>query len=126
MSETEIFNFEGCKFLKYNDKMSVPRQGIHFGAGVKALCYARFDFYKKLELVQYCKRGRMNNPECGITIRCCSDFEATEHSVEVPIWELNSSPRNFEQLQTCNQMCLLSEWDESKPRDCENCSGIIK
>jgi hypothetical protein len=26
----------------------------------------------------------------------------------------------------CNQMCLLSEWDENKPRDCENCSGRIK
>jgi hypothetical protein len=23
----------------------------------------------------------------------------------------------------CNQMCLLSEWDENKPRDCENCKG---
>jgi len=23
----------------------------------------------------------------------------------------------------CNQMCLLSEWDEYKPRDCKNCSG---
>ena len=26
----------------------------------------------------------------------------------------------------CNGMCLLSEWDENKPRDCENCSGRIK
>ena len=22
-------------------------------------------------------------------------------------------------------MCLLSEWDEYKPRDCKNCSGRI-
>jgi hypothetical protein len=27
--------------------------------------------------------------------------------------------------RNCNQMCLLSEWDENKPRDCENCSGRI-
>ena len=23
----------------------------------------------------------------------------------------------------CSRMCMLSEWDESKPRDCETCSG---
>ena len=23
----------------------------------------------------------------------------------------------------CNMMCLYSEWDENKPRDCANCSG---
>jgi hypothetical protein len=24
---------------------------------------------------------------------------------------------------SCNMMCLLSEWDENKPRDCPRCSG---
>jgi len=25
----------------------------------------------------------------------------------------------------CNMMCLLSEWDENKPRVCATCSGRI-
>lgn len=28
-------------------------------------------------------------------------------------------------FNACNSMCLLSEWDENKPRDCGNCSGRI-
>ncbi len=24
---------------------------------------------------------------------------------------------------SCNKMCLLSEWDENKPRDCSTCLG---
>jgi len=31
-----------------------------------------------------------------------------------------------EENKSCNKMCLLSEWDENKPRDCENCSGRTK
>jgi len=34
--------------------------------------------------------------------------------------------KEYEKLisgKTCNRMCLLSEWDEYKPRDCSTCSG---
>jgi hypothetical protein len=92
--ETETFEFEGCKHLKYDDDMTVPRQGISLFQQ-KALCYARFDMDGQLQLVQYCIRGRMNFPEAGIPTRCCSDFEIATHKVIVPIWELDSSPRDF-------------------------------
>jgi hypothetical protein len=96
--DTETFIFKGCKFLQYDKPMCVPRQGISLG-GNKSLCYARFDIDGKLNLVQFCKRGRMNHVESGITYKCCGDFEEITHTVDVPIWELDSSPRNFESLK---------------------------
>ena len=92
--DSEEFIFDGCKFLKYDGDMSVPRQGINIGRQ-KSLCYARFNADGVLDLVQYCKRGRMNYPEAGITRQCCSDFETITHKITVPIWELDSSPRDF-------------------------------
>jgi hypothetical protein len=93
MSETETYVFKGCKYLLYNQNMCVPRQGINLGT--PTLCYARIDVDGVLQLVQYCKRGRINFPEAGITVKCCSDYKEITHTVVVPIAELNSSPRDF-------------------------------
>jgi hypothetical protein len=101
-TDTETYKFIGCKFLRYKDEMTVPRQGISM-RGQAALCYARFDVDGNLQLVQYCKRGRMNHPEAGLSQKCCSDYEETTHEIEVPVWELNSSPRDYEILKVENE-----------------------
>jgi len=92
-----IFEFKGCHELKY-DGFNVPRQAIVFG-GKTVICFARFDPDRVLQLVQFCKRGRMNGPESGITTKCCSDYEEVEHCIEVPAEELNSGPHNFGELK---------------------------
>jgi hypothetical protein len=113
VEETETFEFQGCKFLCYHEAMTVPRQGISLGQ--KALCYARFDPDGILQLVQYCKRGRMNFPEAGITKKCCSDYEEIKHIVVVPISELNSSPRDFKMPHASTS--------ENMEADCPFCHG---
>ena len=39
----------------------------------------------------------------------------------IPNYDMNCIVK--EHGLTCNRMCLLSEWDENKPRDCSVCRG---
>ncbi len=87
------FKFKGCHELQY-EGFSVPRQAISLGGGT-AICFARHDYDRNLQLVQFCKRGRMNSPESGITLECCPDYKEVDHTVEVSDAELESGPQNF-------------------------------
>jgi hypothetical protein len=89
------FNFKGCRHLQY-DGFSVPRQAISAGKET-AICFARHDLDGNLQLVQFCPRGRLNDPMSGITIKCCADFDEIKHSVSVGEKELESSPATFNQ-----------------------------
>ena len=85
--------FKGCKYLQY-EGYSIPRQAISLN-GETALCYARLDPDGVLQLCQFCIRGRMNDPESGITKKCCSSYEEVIHAIEVDEKELESNPRDF-------------------------------
>jgi len=60
----------------------------------------------------------------GYPTRIAVDGVIVWNSDEDPLCETLEIIKNS--ISTCNRMCLLSEWDENKPRDCENCSGRIK
>ena len=85
--------FKGCDQLQY-EGYNVPRQAISIKNGT-AVCFARFDPDGNLQLVQFCKRGRLNYPLSGIEIKCCPDYKEIEHCVHVSDAELESSPRTF-------------------------------
>jgi hypothetical protein len=68
---TNTIVFKGCVHLRYTG-FSVPRQAISCKQGT-ALCFARLDSEGQLQLVQFCKRGRLNDPLAGIERKCCSD-----------------------------------------------------
>jgi hypothetical protein len=88
-----IIKFKGCDKLKY-EGFNVPRQAISTKNGT-AVCFARLDSDGQLQLVQFCIRGRMNNPLSGIEIKCCPFYQEIEHCIDVPDSELDSNPKTF-------------------------------
>jgi len=90
----------------------MPRPGVRCSSPAKWVVYFDGD---EFNFSFMCLSHTINSMEYGIfgsVVSCVKPLERAEFKIPEPI--------------TCNRMCLLSEWDESKPRDCENCSGRTK